>query len=188
MRPTDWMNRREVDHIESELCYLGNAALNVGERPVDIRARRLRARKELVPSRKTRAFAIHRNGKFALVTRGACTIGIALRESNHRCSEQRFDAAVAQRTREQLTIGVRAHAFERCFENEPAFGELELDVLTRFIFLASPLGPRAVTIGPAFERVLPTSDPIEHKRTFPTIVQPRLQRGLTPHIVFWGTV
>src|SRR5947209_6337210 len=77
----DWMDRRKVKHVETEVAHIGQARDHAVECAMLTGTRRLRAREKLVPGRKRRCLSIDDHGKLARVTRDVVTNAMLAHES-----------------------------------------------------------------------------------------------------------
>src|SRR5712692_5720419 len=89
----DWVNRRQVEHVEAHGRDVGQARLRVLKRAVLARRSGGRAREELVPGAEARAGPVYPDGQDLVVGRGEAALGVAL----HKGGELRGQRAAAAR-------------------------------------------------------------------------------------------
>src|SRR5579872_7328395 len=165
VRPPDGMNWRQIQHVEAELRQLGNSPFDVAKRPVLPGTRSGGARKQLIPRRETRSHTIDDDDKLFCITCGTRAICMASNDFLQRLIEESVDGRLCrERARDGFAIFSGRDALQRLREEHSALLQLELDVLTGITLFPCLCEPSRPTIGPAFDRISPATDPIEWER------------------------
>ena len=194
MRLADWMDRRQIDHIESHVGDVRQPRFGFAERAAARRIRRHGARKHLVPRAESRADGIDDAREHALVDgRGA-----AIRPRVHQRAQRRILAPPRRaRPAARRCAGCRrfrAGGDRRVCAVRTPFGEpwqgdgldrtarlnqlraleqLARDVLAGIGFRDQAFQPRSEAIDPRFDRVFVLAKLGDRERRVPAIVVAR---------------
>jgi hypothetical protein len=187
MRLADGVDRRQVDHVETECGDLRQAPRGVRERAVNACFLGLRARKQLVPRSEARLRPIDDQ----LVERRARELGRLERPEDlgdellveRRAQPLVEGRAVVQHRRLALAHAARRIAAEQqreTLEQQRTDHELGPHVLPRVDALLQLPAPGAEVIGPRFDTVVPAPERIDLERAVPAIgivLVPELRRA-----------
>ena len=184
--PSDGMDRRQVEYIESELAHVVEPRLDIAERAVASRLGARRAGKELVPAREARAHRLDDDRELLFISRGKATIRIALGERRELFVER--DALDLERVFgvDQLlapgaqTLGVAPRRAIRCLGDQLGSDERRRCDIRRIDPALEIVAPRKEVIDPRGDGVTIAPKALEREFAAPAVVHRERHRHFMP--------